>query len=108
MFRCELCHTVVHPRQRSTKIVLVTRPRTYASRGTERRERPGRPPRGRFPQRNKETEYDKGGVGTEIVREAMVCPKCAEEHQKQMAALAATAPPPAVIPDLPEVDIGEE
>ncbi len=104
MFRCELCQTVVPPRQRSTKIVLATRPRTYASRGTERRERPGRPPRGRFPQR-KEAEYDKGGVGTEIVREAMVCPKCAEEHQKEMAALAAAAPPPApVVAEFPEFD----
>ena len=104
MFRCELCHTVVPPRQRATKVVLATRQRVYASRGTERRERPGRPPRGRIPQR-KEPEYDKGGVGTEIVREAMACPKCAEEHRKQMAELAAAAPPAMpVIPDLPDID----
>jgi hypothetical protein len=103
MFRCELCHTIVPARQRAHKIVLATRQRVYASRGTERRERPGRPPRGRIPQR-KEPEYDKGGVGTEIVREAMVCPKCAGEHEQQAAARAAAAPPPAPIPDLPGYD----
>lgn len=100
MFRCELCQTVVPPRQRATKIVLATRPRTYAQRGREVRERFGRPPmRGRGPV-PKRPEYDKGGVGTEIVREATVCPRCAAEHQAKLAA----APPPPHPVAVPEID----
>lgn len=97
MFRCELCHTVVPARQRATKIVLKTRPRTYSSRGSETREMRGRFPRRGMPR--KQPEYDKGGVGTEIVREAMVCPRCAEKflaEQKAQAeqSAASTSPSP--------------
>jgi hypothetical protein len=74
MFRCELCDTIVPARTPATKIVLQTRPRTYEPRGGDRNERRGfrgrRGPRKRPP-------FDKGGVGTEIVREASVCPRCA-------------------------------
>lgn len=84
MFRCELCQTVVPPRQRSTKIVLKTRPRTYSQRGTEQREFRGRWQRRGLPR--KQPEFDKGGVGTEIVQEAMACPKCAEKYMAEQKA----------------------
>lgn len=89
MFRCELCQTVVPARQRSTKIVLKTRPRTYHSRGTEAREFRGRFPRRGMPR--KQPEYDKGGVGSEIVQEATVCPRCAEKFLAEQKALAESA-----------------
>jgi hypothetical protein len=91
MFRCELCHTVVPPRQRSTKIVLKTRPRTYSQRGQEVREFRGRFPRRGMPR--KVPEFDKGGVGTEIVQEAMACPKCAEKYMAEQKAAAESVTP---------------
>lgn len=93
MYRCQLCQTVVPARQRSTKVVLKTRPRTYDPRGMEPREFRGRGPRRGMPR--KQPPYDKGGVGTEIVQEAMVCPKCAENflaEQRAQAEAAALAP----------------
>lgn len=89
MYRCQLCQTVVPPKQRSTKVVLKTRPRTYDPRGTEAREFRGRGPRRGMPR--KRPQYDKGGVGTEIVQEAMVCPKCAETFRAEQQAQAEAA-----------------
>lgn len=37
----------------------------------------------------KRKPYDKGGKGTEIVRELSVCPACAEELNAELAAEAA-------------------
>ncbi|REJ72797.1 MAG: hypothetical protein DWQ34_13815 [Planctomycetota bacterium] len=103
MYRCELCQTIVPAGRRSIKVVLKTRPRTYAPRGSERQER-YRGFRGRRPR--KTTPYDKGGVGTEIVQEAMVCQSCAEEQQAKQqaeaAAQAANAPVAVETPDAPE------
>ncbi|MBL8849360.1 MAG: hypothetical protein JNG89_06735 [Planctomycetaceae bacterium] len=87
MYRCQLCQTVVPAKQRSTKIVLKTRPRTYNQRGEIAREFRGRFPRRGMPR--KQPEYDKGGVGSEIVQEAMVCPKCAEKFAAEQQAAAA-------------------
>lgn len=95
MFRCELCQTVVPPKQRSTKVVLKTRPRTYSARGTEAREFRGRFPRRGMPR--KQPEYDKGGVGTEIVQEAMACPRCAESYLAQQKAEAQAAEAAALV-----------
>jgi len=39
----------------------------------------------------RQATFDKGGSGSEIVREIAVCPKCASEHQAQAAAEAAAA-----------------
>lgn len=92
MFRCQQCDTVVPAGTRSNKIVTQTRSKVYESRGPDPSERRGRYPRGRG--RPKKKEYDRGGTGTEIVREIMVCPKCAEElnaeiERERQAALAA-------------------
>lgn len=81
MFRCQMCNTVVPPNTRSTKIVVATRSRTYEPRGQDPRERRGGPRsfRGRRGPR-KRKPYDKGGEGSEIVRELSVCPGCAAEQ----------------------------
>jgi hypothetical protein len=77
MYRCQMCDKVVPSGTRATKLVVATRERTYESRGQDPRERRGaRPFRGRRGPRKKKP-YDKGGQGTEIVRELSVCPACA-------------------------------
>ncbi len=102
MFRCQSCETIVPAGTRSRKIVLQTRSKTYEPRGADPRER-GRWGRGRgrgCGGSKKKQQYDKGGVGTEIVREIMVCPTCGEKHAAEEAAateqaalqLAAAAP----------------
>ncbi|HUG90738.1 MAG TPA: hypothetical protein VML55_07895 [Planctomycetaceae bacterium] len=76
MFRCQKCDTVVPQGVRSQKIVVQTRTRQYAARGTRPSE--WRPTRRRFPVARTQP-YDKGGEGTEIVKELLVCPACARE-----------------------------
>ena len=39
----------------------------------------------------RQQSFDKGGVGTEIVREISVCPKCADAHRIEAEAAAAAA-----------------
>ena len=95
MYRCQLCQTVVPAKQRSTKIVLKTRPRTYNQRGEVAREFRGRFPRRGMPR--KVPEYDKGGVGSEIVQEAMVCPKCAATFAAEQEAQSALAAIPSEV-----------
>lgn len=91
MFRCESCETIVPAGTRSQKIVVQTRPRTYEPRGADPRER-GRWGRGRGAGRStKKQEYDKGGQGTEVVRELMVCPACGDQHTATAAAAAEAA-----------------
>lgn len=88
MFRCERCHSVVPAGTRETKLVLETRPKTYESRGGMTREFPrSRRPMGRRARRAQ--AFDKGGTGSEIVREISVCPKCAAADLADKAALAA-------------------
>ncbi|GAB4160405.1 MAG: hypothetical protein Tsb009_37710 [Planctomycetaceae bacterium] len=87
MFRCQSCNTVVPPRTRSQKIVVQTRQRIYEPRGVDPSERRGG--RGRGRSTRKKQAYDKGGQGTEIVRELMVCPNCAEKMTAEAEAKAA-------------------
>ncbi len=88
MFRCQLCQSVVPAGTRSTKVILVTREKTYGERGGGGRDaaRGGFRKRGGGGRRNASPKknYDKGGQGTEIVREAMACPRCAEDHQRKL------------------------
>lgn len=80
MFRCQLCQTVVPAGTPAQKIVMSTRSKSYAARGTQRSSPGEFRPRGR---RNSPPPkpYDKGGEGQEIVREANVCPACAAKYQ---------------------------
>lgn len=103
MFRCQTCDTIVPAGTRSSKIVVQSRPRTYEPRGADPRER-GRFGRGRRKPTKKKAEYDKGGVGTEIVREIMVCPTCAETHHAEAAAEAARIA--ALEPVVAPIEIG--
>lgn len=82
MFRCELCDSVVPAGTRATRVVISTRQKTYESRGQSPSGRGGRGG-GRRGGRTRKKEFDKGGSGTEIVREAAVCPKCAERYRRQ-------------------------
>ena len=90
MFRCDRCNSVVPAGVRETKIVVETREKVYESRGGSSREFPrSRRPMGRRARRQQ--SFDKGGVGSEIVREIAVCPKCAEAHRAEVAAMAEPA-----------------
>ena len=88
MFRCDRCNSVVAAGTRETKITTETRPKVYESRGGQTRDFPrSRRPVGRRTRRAQ--AFDKGGSGTEIVREIAVCPKCAETHQAELATVTA-------------------
>ena len=94
MFRCQKCDRIVPAGVRSNKVTVATRPRTYEARGQDPSERRGG--RGRFVRGKrvrKRKPYDKGGVGTEIVRELSVCPACAAELNEELAAAAAVDSP---------------
>ncbi|TWT57927.1 hypothetical protein KOR42_12950 [Thalassoglobus neptunius] len=80
MFRCELCQAVVPAGVRTSRVILVTRSKTYVERGRQPMERGG--PRGRGRSSGGKSKFDKGGEGSEIVREAAVCPKCAAQHEQ--------------------------
>lgn len=74
MFRCQSCGQCSTPGVASVRVVLETRPKRY----------PFRPDvRWVFRWNKKDRKFkwehdsDLGGVGTEIVREALVCPACA-------------------------------
>lgn len=78
MFRCQLCDTVVPKSTRSHRIIVQTRARNYDPRRLKSDE--GRKTFRKMRTRGK-PNFDKGGVGTEIVQELMVCPQCAEKNQ---------------------------
>ncbi len=97
MFRCQKCETIVPAGTRTNKVIVATRPRTYEPRGQDPSERRGR---GRFVRGKrvrKRKPYDKGGAGSEIVRELSVCPRCAEEMNAEIAAQAAVATGPLAL-----------
>lgn len=73
VFKCQICGHVAPSGTRATKVVLESRAKNYTSRGGgdgfQRRFRGPRPSR---------RDYDKGGSGHEIVREALACEACAK------------------------------
>jgi len=81
VFRCEICGQVAPSGARAKRVVLVSRPKSYVTRGGnegfQRRFRGPRPPR---------QEYDKGGKGHEIVREVLACSRCAEQVETRLEA----------------------
>jgi hypothetical protein len=73
MFRCDFCGHITAPRTNAFRIILETRPKSYPFRSQAnpfRRRLPG----GKIDDKPRD---DSGGNGTEIVREAIVCPACA-------------------------------
>lgn len=95
MFRCQICGLVAAVGTRAHRVVLVSRPKNYNSRGGlpegQRRFRGAKMPK---------REYDKGGKGHEIVREVLACDHCAKQASPAMEA----APEPII----PETEIGED
>lgn len=73
MYRCAHCGKISLPGSRAYRVVLETRSKTYPYRSKvnpyRRRLRSGKIDR--------QPRDDSGGVGREIVREIVVCPKCA-------------------------------
>lgn len=61
MFVCDKCHKVTRSGEHMTRVVVATRPVSY-------------PPR-----KVSDSEFDPGGIGTEIVREEARCASCASE-----------------------------
>jgi hypothetical protein len=74
MYRCHLCKVCVPPRTPATRIPLELRERHY----------PPRPDAHQVRRNGKLVAVDDpGGVGTEIVREVIVCPSCATQHRPE-------------------------
>jgi hypothetical protein len=73
MFRCQLCGELVPPRTSAQRIVVSTRVKKF----------PFRSQANRIVRLNEKGKRkvtfvdDPGGLGSEIVRELMVCPACA-------------------------------
>lgn len=70
MYRCDRCHTVVPPRTPARRLVVETRIV----------EHPYRMGAGERLVDGKRKKYDDpGGTGSQIVREQVVCPACADK-----------------------------
>lgn len=76
-----MCERIVEPGTRAAKVVVQTRTKTYEPRGRAPDARGNRFSRGR---RTTRPNYDKGGEGTEIVREVMACPDCEAKHNSEV------------------------
>ncbi|MEZ6065787.1 MAG: hypothetical protein R3B90_08790 [Planctomycetaceae bacterium] len=78
MYRCDQCSRVVPAGTRESRVVVETREKTYEPRGNRERERFRRGGRRVTPGRKarRRQVFDKGGRGTEIVKEISVCPDC--------------------------------
>ncbi len=99
MFRCEMCGAVVPPETRPVRIVLVVRPYTYPFRVNAHCDPKTHRPHGKpesltqqevatlFARRRREHKREKdpcddpGGCGYQIVKEAVVCPCCANIYR---------------------------
>jgi hypothetical protein len=82
LFHCQMCESLVPKGVRSHRLVIKTRPKSYSSRGSDMTT--GRRWQSKFKPKTK-ANYDKGGKGTEIVQELMVCPACAKQHADTQA-----------------------
>jgi len=74
MFKCELCKKIVSQSTSAKRIVMESRRAKYPFRKGANKFR--------FDGKLKTTD-DKGGSGTEIVKEVLACPKCAGEHGRR-------------------------
>lgn len=81
VFRCQMCGSIVAHGIRSHKIVVQTREKTYEARGTRPRDRRPWQRNRRRGRSTRQSGYDKGGHGREIVQELVVCPECARQHE---------------------------
>jgi hypothetical protein len=72
MFICHGCNNSIGPRISRTLVTVESRPASYPFRKDANPRKIGG---------NVETQHDKGGQGTEIVREAALCPSCASKRK---------------------------
>ncbi|HSG73317.1 MAG TPA: hypothetical protein VLA12_23070 [Planctomycetaceae bacterium] len=86
MFRCQICGRVVAAKKRANKLVITSRSKTYASRGSNRETGFRR----RFVPVGPKKDYDKGGQGSEIVQELTACDSCAETHAANVTLIPET------------------
>jgi hypothetical protein len=84
MFRCQMCNVIVPKKTQNHRIVVKTRSKSYASRGTHFSERRGSR---RSANTERRPDYDKGGEGREIVQELSVCDECAKQHKARTEAI---------------------
>jgi hypothetical protein len=80
VFKCELCGKIVPRNVPAQRIVLKTRPASYPERPKANRVKKDGP--GVTEIDGKFYKKDPGGTGCEIVREALVCPSCAEKPRR--------------------------
>lgn len=75
MFKCQICHRIVPPRTKATRIVLSTRVAVYPYRSQANRVV-------RVNETGHRKEFfvdDPGGTGHQIAREVLACPSCAKQ-----------------------------
>lgn len=90
LFHCQMCESLVPKGVRSHRLVIKTRPKSYSSRGADTTQ--GRRWQSKFKPKTR-SNYDKGGKGTEIVQELMVCPTCAKQHADTAPETPTDTPP---------------
>jgi hypothetical protein len=81
MYRCQLCGTVVPPHTPCHRLVVQTRPSRFPFRSDANRV--VRLVNGK--RKEKRTD-DPGGAGSQIVREVIACPRCANGQAPQPGA----------------------
>jgi hypothetical protein len=98
MFLCQLCGGVVPPRIPATRVVVNRRPKQYPFRFEANVfYRPDPKKEGKIKEHKTD---DPGGVGWEIAREVLACPRCAAEFApkcEEQAATPNTAQPRAAL-----------
>jgi hypothetical protein len=82
LFRCQACGCVVPSGVRSHRVTVMTRRKVYEARGSGHSSGQFRGRRGGGGS-SRNSAYDKGGEGREIVQELIVCPACAEKWREE-------------------------
>jgi len=80
MYKCEICKQVIPPHTKAIRVPIATRTKQYPSQQKEVSYRGKR-----------KTINVPGGVGYEIVSEAVACPACAAKFEGQPEEISAAA-----------------
>lgn len=98
MYRCAICDSVSKPGERANRVPLRTRRKVYDARSNSQ-------PTGKRKDRSRRGRWraDPGGIGFEIVAEAVVCTSCYGQHEP----VAETEPTVEVEPQ-PEGEVYED
>ena len=103
MFRCYFCKKITPPKTTRHSVVIEVREKQYSSRRRE-------PKRGGFRGRDREDSVqDRGGSGTEIMREVDACPECAaKQHDVAKVVAEPVAPIAAEVTESAEPTPSED